>query len=56
MKFLESKLYCKYVISEICEKIDILRKQNFFDSDLEDTLFESYKKLEFILNGEFDNI
>lgn len=53
MLFLASSMYCKYVIDLLYVNINdrIFRKQNY--SELDDVLYESYLKLEKMLDAEF---
>lgn len=54
MRFLTSRMYCKYVIDTLSDGIKNLRQKHYLKYDvLEDKLYESYIKLEKILNTEF---
>lgn len=52
MKFIVSRMYCKYVINVINDEIVKIRRMNLYDDELEDKLYFSYLKLEQILNQE----
>lgn len=56
MLFKASKLYCKYVISIISNSIKKLNVNNDAYKELDDKLYESYLKLEEIMNTEFSNL
>lgn len=53
MKFLASSMYCKYVINTLSVGIKQFIIKNEKNEVLEDKLYESYIKLEKILNTEF---
>lgn len=53
--FKTSKLYCKYVINVISNSIKKLNINTESYKELEDRLYESYLKLEEIINAEFSN-
>ncbi len=55
MMFNASKLYCKYVISIINDSIKKLKYNSDLNKELDDKLYESYLKLEEIINNEFSN-
>lgn len=55
MFFNTSKLYCKYVIGIISDSIRKLKYKNIHNKELDDRLYESYLKLEEIINNEFFN-
>lgn len=51
--FKASRLYCKYVINIINNNIRKLKINSDAYKELDDKLYESYLKLEEILNSEF---
>lgn len=53
MKFCVSRMYCKYVVNSINNAILKIYSIKTFDKLLEDELYESYIKLEKLLNQEF---
>ncbi len=54
MRFLASRMYCKYVLDTLNNNIKLLMLKNNKCYDvLEDKLYESYIKLEKILSTEF---
>lgn len=55
MLFKASKLYCKYVINIISNSIKKLNANTETYKELDDRLYESYLKLEEIMNTEFSN-
>lgn len=54
--FKASKLYCEYVISIISNSIKNLKVNTESYKILDDRLYESYLKLEEIINSEFLNL
>lgn len=52
MKFIVSRMYCKYVINVINDEIIKIRQKNLYNDELEDKLYFCYLKLERILNQE----
>ncbi len=55
MIFKASKLYCEYVINIISNSIKNLKTNTDTYKELDDRLYESYLKLEKIINSEFSN-
>lgn len=53
MNFLASSMYCRFVIDTLIVGIKKLKNKNENYDVLEDRLYESYVKLEKILNTEF---
>ncbi len=53
MLFKASKLYCEYVINIISASIKKLKINTDSYKELDDKLYESYLKLEEIINSEF---
>ena len=53
--FKASKLYCKYVINIISNSMKKLKRKSDTYNELEEKLYESYLKLEEIINTEFPN-
>ena len=53
--FKASKLYCEYVINIISNSIKNLKTNTDTYKELDDRLYESYLKLEKIINSEFSN-
>lgn len=53
--FNASKMYCKYVINIIANSIRKLDFNSDSYKELDDRLYESYLKLEEIINSEFFN-
>ena len=53
--FKASKLYCKYVISIISNSMKKLKRNSDTYNELDEKLYESYLKLEEIINTEFPN-
>ena len=53
--FKTSKLYCKYVINIISNSMKKLKRNSDTYNELEEKLYESYLKLEEIINTEFPN-
>ena len=53
--FKASKLYCKYVINIISNSMKKLKRNSDTYNELEEKLYESYLKLEEIINMEFPN-
>lgn len=53
--FKASKLYCEYVINIINNNIKKLKANTISYKELDDRLYESYLKLEEIINSEFSN-
>ena len=53
--FKASKLYCKYVIKIISNSMKKLKRNSDTYNELEEKLYESYLKLEEIINTEFPN-
>ncbi len=56
MLFNLSKYYCKYVISIINENVILGIKSKIDSKELDDKLYESYLKLEELLNSEISNM
>ena len=56
MIFNASKLYCEYVIRTISSSIKKLNANTITYKELDDRLYESYLKLEEIINSEFLNL
>ena len=55
LSFKTSKLYCKYVISILSNSIKKINVNNETYNEIDDKLYESYLKLEKILELEFSN-
>ena len=53
--FKPSKLYCKYVINIISNSMKKLKRNTDIYNELDEKLYESYLKLEEIINTEFPN-
>lgn len=53
--FKASKLYCKYVINIINDSMKKLKRNTDTYNELDEKLYESYLKLEEIINTEFPN-
>lgn len=53
--FKASKLYCKYVINIINNSMKKLKRNTDTYNELDEKLYESYLKLEEIINTEFPN-
>lgn len=53
--FKASKLYCKYVINIISNSMKKLKRKTDTYNELDEKLYESYLKLEEIINTEFPN-
>ena len=53
--FKASKLYCKYVINIISNNMKKLKRNTDTYNELDEKLYESYLKLEEIINTEFPN-
>lgn len=53
--FKTSKLYCKYVINIISNSMKKLKRNSDTYNELDEKLYESYLKLEEIINTEFPN-
>lgn len=53
--FKTSKLYCKYVINIISNSMKKLKRNTDTYNELDEKLYESYLKLEEIINTEFPN-
>ena len=53
--FKASKLYCKYVINIINNSMKKLKRNSDTYNELDEKLYESYLKLEEIINTEFPN-
>lgn len=56
MRFNTSKFYCKYVIDIINNNIKKLKKNTDSYKELDNKLYESYLKLEQIIDVEFKNL
>ena len=54
--FKTSKLYCKFVINIINNSMKKLKFNYDLYNELNDRLYESYLKLEEILDSEFSNL
>ncbi len=52
MKFLASRMYCKYVVNIINDAILKIRSMRIEDDMLEEELYNSYLKLEKLLEQE----
>ena len=53
MRFNTSKFYCKYVIDIINNNLKKMKKNSDLYTTLDDKLYESYLRLEKIINDEF---
>ena len=53
--FKASKLYCKYVINIISNSMKKLKRNTDTYNELDEKLYESYLKLEEIIETEFPN-
>lgn len=56
MLFNLSKYYCKYVINIINENVNLGIKNKADYEELDEKLYESYLKLEELLNNEISNM
>ena len=55
MSFNTSKFYCKYVIDIINNNLKKMKKNSDLYTTLDEKLYESYLRLEKIINDEFKN-